>query len=125
MTCSRIQRHLFARATAWLLILVCAWMGTGGVLHHTEEESFGLLGAHSLVLPSAGSIHRTTIAAPPDMCAACEWTQGLLGGTVAVYHVQTPLLLLRPISLDLTPAPTRRVLRLRSPRAPPVFPADC
>lgn len=94
-------------------------------MHHTEEGTFGLLRSHSSALHSPGSIHRLVAAAPADMCAACEWTQGLLGRTVAVCHVQMPLLLLRPRAIELTPAPPRRVLRLRSPRAPPVFPDDC
>lgn len=120
MTLFGLQLHPTRRLTFWLLILVCAWMGTGGVLHHTDEETFG-----SLRSSSYGSIHRVPPTAPVDTCAACEWTQGLVGGSLAVYHVQTPLFLLRPRSLDLTPAPIRRALRRRSSRAPPALLADC
>ena len=116
MTRSRFQKRLFARATAWLLILICSWMGTDGVLHHTDGGS----PSHA-----AASLHRPTAAAPADTCVACEWTQGMQTGTLSVCQVQSPL-----FALDLCAAPPvrpllRRALRRRSPRAPPVFPTPC
>ena len=115
MTRSRFQKRLLARATAWLLILVCGWMGTDGVLHHADGGS-----------PShAASLHRATAVAPTDTCAACEWTQGMQAGALLVCRVPSPL-----FALDLcTVPPVRpllgRVARRSSPRAPPAFPTNC
>jgi hypothetical protein len=116
MTRSRFQKRLFARATAWLLILICGWMGTDGVLHHTDEGAS----------PSAAaSLHRATAATPAHSCAACEWTQGMQAGALLVCRVPSPL-----FALDLCAAPPvrpllGRVARRSSPRAPPVFPTPC
>lgn len=110
----RHQPHLTRRATAWFLLLLCAWMGSGGVLHHTDEGGFAFAGSHS-----RAGLHHLTSLTPLDTCAACEWTEGLQGKTLAIYHVQSPLFLLRPRLVALASSPIRRVLRLRSPRAPP------
>ena len=116
MTRSRSYKHLLARATAWLLILICGWMGTDGVLHHTDEGSS----------PRAASgLHRPTAATPADACAACEWTQGMQTGFLAVYHVQSPLFVLQPRSQPLLRRLARRATRRSSPRAPPFFLMDC
>ena len=90
MTRLRFQLHQTRRATAWLLFLLTAWMGTGGVLHHTDEGALCPAGHHSM-----SGIHRLTAAAPADTCAACEWTQGLQCKTLSVYHLQSPSLLPR------------------------------
>ena len=87
MTRSRLHKHLLARATAWLLVLICGWMGTDGVLHHTDRG----------VPPhAASSLHRATANAPADSCAACQWTQGMQTGSVSACQVQSPLFALQP-----------------------------
>ena len=101
---------------AWFLLLVCFWMGSGGVLHHTEAASSGCVGSHG---PSG--LHRATAAAPADTCAACEWTQGLQGRTLSVLRVSVPLFVLHPCSRFVPSAPLRRVARLGMGRAPPFF----
>ncbi len=112
MTRSRSHKQLLARATAWLLILICSWMGTDGVLHHTEGGTSGC---------AAASVRHATAPAPPDTCAACEWTQGMQTGTLTVSHAPSPLFLLQPRLQPVLRRLTRRVLRRRSPRAPPLF----
>jgi hypothetical protein len=83
------QPNIRQRFTAWLLLLVCAWMGTGGVLHHTEE------GAAWPSRVAASTVHHSTVV-PDDTCAACEWTQGLQGQPLSVCRVEVPLFLLHP-----------------------------
>ena len=124
MLCLLSQPNISRRATAWLLLLVCAWMGTGGVLHHTEAEgaSRPVSQVASRLLPAA--LHHLT-AVPHDTCAACEWTQGLLGRTLSF----------SPISFLLSPLPSRprpalpaliaRATPRRSSRAPPASSAFC
>lgn len=112
MTRSRSHKQLFARATAWLLILICSWMGTDGVLHHTDGVSFSR---------AAFSLHRATAAAPSDACAACRWTQGMQTGTLSVCCIQTPLVVLQPLTAPPIRRLARRVSRRSPPRAPPVF----
>ncbi len=112
MTRSRFHKHLLARATAWLLILICGWMGTDGALHHTDGVSSSC---------AASSLHRLTAAAPADNCAACQWTQGMQTGALSVCQVQSPLLTLQPRLQPALRRLARRALRQRSPRAPPLF----
>ena len=116
MTRSRFSKHLLARATAWLLILICSWMGTEGVLHHSDAGTF----PHA-----ASALHRATAAAPADTCAACQWTQGMQTGALTVCQVQSPLFSFQPCLQAIVRPLSRRLLRLRSPRAPPVFPTIC
>jgi hypothetical protein len=112
MTRSRFHKPLLARATAWLLILICSWMGTDGVLHHSDAGAF----PHA-----SASVHRAMAAALPDACAACRWTQGMQTGGLAVCRVQSPLFILQPRLQTVLRRLTRRVLHQRSPRAPPLF----
>lgn len=112
MTRSRLRKYLLARAMAWLLILICGWMGTDGVLHHTEG------GASSR---AASSLHGSTAAAPADACAACQWTQGLQSGALSACQAQAPLFVLQPRPQPVLRRLARRALRRRSPRAPPAF----
>jgi len=124
MLCLRSQPNIYRRATAWLLLLVCAWMGTGGVLHHTEAEGAArpVSQAASHLLPAA--LHHLA-AAPNDTCAACEWTQGLQGRTLAVPHVSFPLFSFTPRLHSALPALLARTPRCRPSRAPPVSSAFC
>lgn len=116
MTRSRSYKRLLARATAWLLVLICGWMGTDGVLHHTDEGAF----------PHASySLRHLTAAAPADTCAACQWTQGMQTGALLICQVQSPLFVLQPRLQPALRRLARRALRLRSPRAPPVFLTNC
>ena len=101
---------------AWFLLLVCFWMGSGGVLHHTEEQASARAGS---LRPSG--LHQPTAAVPTDSCAACEWTQGLQGRTLAVLRVITPLFSLCPHSQFVPPSPLRRIARCGMGRAPPLF----
>jgi len=112
MTRSRFHKPLLARATAWLLILICCWMGTEGVLHHSDAGAF----PHA-----ASSLHRATAAAPADTCVACRWTQGMQTGALFVSQVQSPLFILQPCLQTVLRRLTHRALRQRSPRAPPLF----
>ena len=116
MTRSRFHKRLLARATAWLLILICGWMGTDGVLHHTDEGAYAR---------AASGLHRPTAAIPADSCAACEWTQGMQTGSLAVCHVQSPLFVFRPQTQPLLRRLARRPARRSSPRAPPVCLLNC
>jgi len=112
MTRSRFHKPLLARATAWLLILICGWMGTDGVLHHSDAGAF----PHA-----ASSVHRATAAALPDACAACQWTQGMQTGALAVCRVKSPLFILQPRLQPVLRRLVRRIPRRSSPRAPPLF----
>ena len=116
MTCSRSRKHLLARATAWLLILICGWMGTDGVLHHTDGGSSPC---------AAFSVHHATSAVPADTCAACEWTQGMQTGTLSVCCVQSPPFIMQPRPVTAVRRLARRVSRRSSPRAPPLFLTTC
>jgi hypothetical protein len=98
---------------AWLLLLVCAWMGTGGVLHHTEE------GAAWPSRVSASTVHHAAVV-PDDICAACEWTQGLQGRTASVCRVEFPLFLLHPRRQSIAALLIDRAPQSGSSRAPPV-----
>lgn len=124
MLCSRRQPHtprrsLSRRFTAWLLLLLCAWMGTGGVLHHTEAGG-SVKRAHGAV---SSLRHQSTV--PADMCAACEWTQGLQGRTLSACRVPFVLLPL-PTRVRISPISVlARTPRLRPSRAPPVPLAFC
>jgi hypothetical protein len=109
---SHFQRPRIARATAWFLILLCAWMGTDGVLHHTEAG----LSSHG-----TSHAHHRTVAAPADNCAACEWTQGMQTGTMAVCRVPLPFFAVIPNVLPLIRRITYPVSRRSSPRAPPIL----
>lgn len=111
MTRSRLHKHLLARATAWLLILICGWMGTEGVLRHTDEGTSPF---------SASSLHRATVATPADSCAACQWTQGMQMGALSVCQVQSPLFVIQPRLQPALRRLARRISRRSSPRAPPV-----
>jgi len=113
----RPQQNKSRRVTAWLLMLVCAWMGTAGVLHHTE----------TLAVPGHGAagLHRQTAAALVDSCAACEWTQGLQGRTLSVSRVQVPLLAVYARLQTAVPRLSTRTLPRRSSRAPPIPTAFC
>ncbi len=108
------------RITAWLLLLVCAWMGTGGVLHHTEAEGT----ARVAQTKAASSLHHSA-AAPNDTCAACEWTQGLQGRTLSVCRVPFPLFSLPSRPRPMLPALMARPLRSRPSRAPPISSISC
>ncbi|MGI4792437.1 MAG: hypothetical protein ACRYFS_26720 [Janthinobacterium lividum] len=115
----RLQSHTTRRITAWLLILICAWMGSGGVLNHTESEFTA-----KPTPRTAASLHRQA-AVPVDTCAACQWTQGLQGRTLTVFRVQFPLFhrhLRLASALTLVIA---RSIRHRSSRAPPVSSYFC
>lgn len=116
MTRSRFHKPLLARATAWLLILICSWMGTDGVLHHTDGRPSSR---------AASSVHHATAAAPPDTCAACQWTQGMQTGDFQVCQVQSPLFILQPRSVPSVRRLLRRAPRRSSPRAPPAFLTNC
>ena len=106
--------HLYfntRRITAWLLMLVCAWMGTAGVVNHTEAAARP---GHK----TASSLGRQ-VAVTADACAACEWTQGLQGRTLTVCWESFPLFCLTP---RRTPAVSQFVARFlchRPSRAPP------
>jgi hypothetical protein len=117
---SHLQMNKMRRITAWLLMLVCVWMGTGGVLNHTDDELTG-----QFVPKAASTLHRQTAAAPQDTCAACEWTQGLLGRTLSVCRVQLPLFHLPPRLHSALPLFLARPLRLRPSRAPPIPSTFC
>lgn len=119
MFCSCPQPNIQRRATAWLLLLVCAWMGTGGVLHHTEAEG------SAQPLPKAASSLHHAVAASNDACAACEWTQGLQGLTLAVSPVSLLLCPLPPSLHFSLPTVITPPLRCRPSRAPPVSSAFC
>ena len=123
MLCLRFQLNRPRRATAWLLFLVCAWMGTGGALHHTEGES-ALRPASQAAAPLLSAARHHLAPVPSDTCAACEWTQGLLGRTLAVCRVSLPLLSSMPCSITL-PALPAYTLRQRPSRAPPASSAFC
>jgi hypothetical protein len=110
---SHRQLNKTRRVTAWLLMLVCAWLGTGGVLNHTEE--FATPPGHA-----AASLHGQTAAAPGDACAACEWTQGLQGRTLAVFRLPAPLFLLRLRLPAAAPRLAAHASPYRASRAPPV-----
>jgi len=107
------------RITAWLLLLVCAWMGTGGILHHTEAESTA-----RPFLKAASSLHHSA-AVPNDTCAACEWTQGLQVQTLSVCRVPFPLFSLSSRPRLMLPALMARPLRSRPSRAPPISSISC
>lgn len=112
----RLQLHHARRVTAWLLLLICLWMGSGGVLHHTDVESLVRAGTHS-----PNGVHRPTATAPLDACAACEWTQGLQTGSGSVCQVPPPLDFLSACP-DAAPRATLiRAFGSYSPRAPPAF----
>lgn len=89
-------------------------MGSGGVLHHTEEQASARAGS---LRPSG--LHRPAVALLADSCAACEWTQGLQGRTLAVLRVSAPLSSLCPHPQSVPTSPLRRVARLGMGRAPP------
>ena len=110
MTRSLFHKYLLARATAWLLVLICSWMGTEGVLHHSDVGTF----PHA-----ASTLHRATAAAPTDTCAACQWTQAMQTGSLTICQVQSPLFSFQPCLQSVAQPLARRVLRLSSPRAPP------
>ncbi len=104
------------RLTAWLILLVCVWMGTGGVLHHTEAEGT----AQAAQMHTAPSLHPMA-AVPSDTCAACEWTQGLQGHTLPILALSFALLSL-PLCLNpALPAPIARTPRYCPSRAPPAL----
>ena len=113
MFSSQFQLHKTPRITAWLVALVCAWMGTGGVLNHTEAE------ANAQPPRSAASLHRLA-AVPTDTCAACEWTQGMLGRTLSVCRIPSPQFYFYPRRHFAAPAALARTHRCRPSRAPPV-----
>lgn len=114
---SRRHSNITRRTAAWLLMLVCVWMGTVGVLHHTETFA---VASHGLA-----GMHRQTAAAPGDICAACEWTQGLQGRTLAVCRVQAPLFLSHTRRSIAVPSVITCTLPDRSPRAPPISSLFC
>jgi hypothetical protein len=99
--------------TARLMVVLCLWMGTGGILHHTDD----LGGMTSLRhRPSVGY---ATPAAPPDDCAACEWTQGLQTGPSVACSVVVPFESLTPLVSRLPMRFHAPLLLHRSSRAPP------
>lgn len=103
-----------ARAAAWFLALLCLWMATVGLAHHTDLLRVGASSSAQTVLGDAGAV-----SPQGDLCAACQWTQTVQSGAVSV-----PLL---AVSLDALPAPALtavdillpRLPRPSSPRAPP------
>jgi hypothetical protein len=105
------MRHPFHK----LIAALCLWMGTGGVLHHSDNLAY----VASLAAP-VGYGH-VTPALPADDCAACEWTQGLQTGPPISYQVALPL--------DAVPSLVNTALVIwptsypfsRSPRGPPNF----
>ena len=115
----RVRLHnLFARLSrtaAWPIAFLCVWMGTGGVLHHTDE------GPDFVSASSRAALGHVTLAAPADDCAACQWTQGLQSGTFSVCRVVLPLTFAPPYTRRVSRLSARRPLRLRSPRAPPAI----
>ncbi len=117
MIFSRRHSNITRRATAWLLMLVCAWMGTAGVLHHTETLAVAGHGPAGL--------HRQTAAAPLDTCAACEWTQGLQGRTLSVCRVQVPLFAAYWRRCTVVPSIIALTLPSRASRAPPTSTTFC
>jgi len=108
-------RH--SRAAAWLLAALCLWMGTGGVLHHTDTGQ-GVAGSSS---PLTTWGQATTAAAPDDGCAACQWTQGLQGGPPAVIHFTLPLSFTAPRACHLPDKLLSRLPLRRSSRGPPAL----
>jgi hypothetical protein len=109
-----LQPNKRQRFTAWLLLLVCAWMGTGGVLHHTEDD-----GMARLLHVSASAVHHSAVV-PDDTCAACEWTQGLQGQPLSVCRVEFPLFLLHSRRQSAAARIIARTAIHRPSRAPPV-----
>ena len=101
-------------------MLVCAWMGTGGVLHHTEAE-----GTARAARTQATARLRHAAVVPSDACAACEWTQGLQSRTLSVCQIDFPLLLLSSRQADALFLLTAQTFRHRSSRAPPISFAFC
>jgi len=89
-------------------------MGTAGSLSHTDRLRAG--GSAS----SRAFVHRAVLAAPADTCAACQWTQGVQSQTSTAFAYAAPLSALALLIVFLFASPSLRVLRRRSPRAPPV-----
>ena len=104
-----------SRAAVWLLAMLCLWMGSGGVLHHTDDLGY------AASLAQRTSIGHATPPAPPDDCAACEWTQGLQTGLAATISVPLPLNTLIADIPAFLPRLLARPSVFRSPRAPPLF----
>ena len=100
-------------AAAWLMAWLCLWMGTGGVLHHTDN------GPNIAAASARVALSHVTPAAPTDDCAACQWTQGVQSGTFIVCRIVLPLCCAAACACPIPVPFVSRPPRLRCPRAPP------
>ena len=94
--------------------------GHGVTLHHTMPGSISILRC------GAGQRRQTSATSPDDLCAACEWSQGLQSGNRRSFCPVThsfvcPESPAREASSRAAFTPLR-FLSIRSPRAPPVLP---
>jgi len=110
------QLPRLSRAVAWPLAALLLWMGTGGVLHHTDAAQDPASSS-----PRAAWGHATPPAPADDGCAACQWTQSVQSGALGVCPLVLPGGLVAPRACRVPDRLLSRTPRLRSPRAPPVF----
>jgi len=89
-------------------------MGTVGTTGHTDTLRVG--GPAS----AQADVHHAAKVVLADACVACQWTQGLQSQSLAVFCFAAPLDALALLLVSLAAALVLRVLRCRSPRAPPV-----
>ncbi|MBV9848894.1 MAG: hypothetical protein JO250_04320, partial [Armatimonadetes bacterium] len=82
--CHNLSGHP-PRVAAWLLALLCLWMGTGGVLHHTDAPQNPASSS-----PRAAWGQTTPPAPADDGCAACQWTQSVQSGALGICPLALP-----------------------------------
>lgn len=104
-----------ARAAAWFLAILCLWMATVGLAHHTDLLRDGGSSSARTMLG-----HAAALDAPDDLCAACQWAQTVQTGGSSLCVLSVPPV--NPPSPSFT-APSALLSgpsRPSSPRAPPV-----
>jgi len=70
---SRFRNQFAFRLTTQIVSLILVWLGTGGVLKHTDDLS--AFRSFPFAAHRAASVERGVVLAPAgdDDCAACRW----------------------------------------------------